>query len=228
VTVNGRNAARGAAALAALGGASNSVFFSEGNVRDYETAARVVADAASRGGGRLDVLVSAGAEGPSGPKPFHEMTPRELEDGFAARVLPRIFPVHAAVPALRAAGGGAVLLITTDAARHPTPGEAIIGATGAAVILLTKALAREFSRWNTRVNALALTLTSGTPSWDRIFSAQTFENRLFSKALTRFPFGRAPTAEEVARVAAFLVSPQASQVTGQTVSVNGGLSFGGW
>lgn len=78
------------------------------------------------------------------------------------------------------------------------------------------------------MNALGLTLTSDTPSWDRIFSAESFENRLFSKALQRFPAGRAPTAEEMARVAVFLLSPLASQVTGQTVSVNGGLSFGGW
>ena len=116
----------------------------------------------------------------------------------------------------------------TDAARHPTPGEAVIGAVGAAILLMTKALAREFSRWNIRVNSVALTLTTDTPGWDRIFSKPGFENRLFSKALERFPQGRAPSAAEVAEVAAFLASDLASQVNGQTVSVNGGLSFGGW
>jgi len=44
----------------------------------------------------------------------------------------------------------------------------------------------------------------------------------------RFPFGRAPSADEVAAVAVFLASDAAAQVTGQTISVNGGLSFGGW
>jgi 3-oxoacyl-[acyl-carrier protein] reductase len=93
---------------------------------------------------------------------------------------------------------------------------------------MTKTLAKEFSRWQIRVNSVSLTLTSDTPSWDRIFGEETFQTGLFSKALARFPSGRAPTAEEVARVAVFLASDQSSQVTGQTVSVNGGLSFGGW
>jgi 2-hydroxycyclohexanecarboxyl-CoA dehydrogenase len=227
VTISGRSAERGAAAVAALG-APGRVFFSQGDCNDYAASSRVVEEAAARAGSRLDILVSAGAEGPVGPKLFHELTSQQLVDGLATRIFPRIFPVHAAVAPLRASGNASVLFITTDAARHPTPGEAVIGAAGASIILMTKALAREFSRWNVRVNALALTLTSDTPSWDRIFSAETFENRLFSKALARFPRGRAPTAEEVARAAAFLVSPEADQVTGQTMSVNGGLSFGGW
>jgi 3-oxoacyl-[acyl-carrier protein] reductase len=51
---------------------------------------------------------------------------------------------------------------------------------------------------------------------------------LFAKVVGRFPFGRPPSADEVAAVAVFLASDGAAQVTGQTISVNGGLSFGGW
>jgi NAD(P)-dependent dehydrogenase (short-subunit alcohol dehydrogenase family) len=50
----------------------------------------------------------------------------------------------------------------------------------------------------------------------------------FADPLGRFPFGRPPSADEVAAVAVFLASDGAAQVTGQTISVNGGLSFGGW
>jgi 3-oxoacyl-[acyl-carrier protein] reductase len=124
--------------------------------------------------------------------------------------------------------GGSIVMITTDAARVPTPGESIIGAVGASVILMTKALAREFSRWKIRVNSVAMTLTSDTPSWDRIFAKKDFETKVFSKALDRFPSGRAPTSDEVARTAVFLLSEDSGQINGQTVSVNGGLSFGGW
>jgi 3-oxoacyl-[acyl-carrier protein] reductase len=73
-----------------------------------------------------------------------------------------------------------------------------------------------------------MTLTSGTRSWDKIFGAESFESNLFGKAIARFPFGGPPSADDVADAVVFLASPQASQITGQTVSVNGGLSFGGW
>jgi 2-hydroxycyclohexanecarboxyl-CoA dehydrogenase len=227
VTVNGRSAQHGEEALERLRRISPHAAFEAGECGDYAAVARVVERTASRTGG-LDILVSAGAEGNAGPTPFADMAPGEIEAALRSRFLPRVYPVHAALPALRARGAGAIVLVTTDAARHPTPGESVIGAVGAAIVLMTKALAREFARWNIRVNAVALTLTSETPAWERIFSKPGFENRLFSKALERFPQGRAPTAEEVAHVAAFLASDLALQVTGQTVSVNGGLSFGGW
>lgn len=227
VAVTGRSAERGAEAQRLLESICATSTFVQGDSGDHAQAARCVAEAESRLG-RIDIVVSAGAEGAVRPTPFAEMTAEQLQAAFASRFFPRIYPVHAALPALRRSGGGAIVMITTDAARHPTPGESMIGAVGASVVLLTKALAREFSRWSIRVNSVAMTLTSDTPSWDRIFGEQSFENRLFSKALARFPSGRAPTADEVAEVAAFLASARSGQVTGQTVSVNGGLSFGGW
>jgi len=227
VIVTGRDPAHGEQALSALRDLGSQAVFEAAEAGDHAAMVGVVERTVARFGG-LDILVSAGAAGALGPTPFAEMTAAQIESSFNARLYPRIFPVHAALPALRARGSGTVIMVTTDAARHPTPGEAIIGATGAAILLMTKALAREFSRWNIRVNAVALTLTSDTPAWDRIFSKPGFENRLFSKALERFPQGRAPNAAEVAGVVAFLASDAASQVTGQTVSVNGGLSFGGW
>jgi 2-hydroxycyclohexanecarboxyl-CoA dehydrogenase len=227
VIVTGRNPEHGHEALEVLRTLDPRAGFEVGEAGDHAAMAAIVERVVQSRGG-LDILVSAGAAGPVGPKPFAEMSAEQLEASFDARLWPRIFPVHAALPALRARGAGSVIMVTTDAARHPTPGEAVIGAVGAAILLMTKALAREFSRWNIRVNSVALTLTSDTPGWDRIFSKPGFENRLFSKALERFPQGRAPSAAEVAEVAAFLASDAASQVNGQTVSVNGGLSFGGW
>ena len=60
-----------------------------------------------------------------------------------------------------------------------------------------------------------------------IFATETFQSKLFTKAVERFPQGLPLSAGEVADVAVFLAA-DAMQVTGQTVSVNGGLSFGGW
>lgn len=227
VTVTGRSTERGNAALAELKKICPQARFVAGDCSNYDVCIKAV-EAATQESGKLDLLVSAGAEGPFGPTLFHAFTPEQIVASYQDRFLPRVFPVHAALPALRASGEAAVLLVTTDAGRHATPGESIIGAVGASMIMLTKALAREFSGWKIRVNGIALTLTSDTPSWDRIFAKQSFENNLFSKALSRFPSGRAPTSTEAAQVAHFLLSPLASQVTGQTISVNGGLSFAGW
>jgi NAD(P)-dependent dehydrogenase (short-subunit alcohol dehydrogenase family) len=77
------------------------------------------------------------------------------------------------------------------------------------------------------VRFIALALTAGTPTWDRLFAGESFQRDLFTKVVERFPFGRPPSADEAAAVAAILASDAAAQVTGQTISVNGGLSFGG-
>lgn len=229
VVLNSRsrdNLEKAAEEVRAGGAPVDRVHLAVGDSCDYEAIGKVAEQAAAINGG-IDLVVSSGAQGKVRPMPFADMTGPQLVEAFNSRFFARINPVHAALPYLRKRGG-AVVMVGTDAGRHPTPGESVVGAFGAGVILMTKTLAKEFSRWQIRVNSVSLTLTSDTPSWDRIFGEKTFQTGLFSKALERFPSGRAPTAEEVARVVVFLASEEAAQVTGQTISVNGGLSFGGW
>ena len=227
VAITGRSPERGLETIKRLQEISPESIFIQCEASNAGSCQEAVAHASEHLGG-FELMVSAGAQGLVGPIPFEKMTPEQIESSISSRLLARIFPVHAAIPVLREQGGGSILMITTDAARHVTTGESIIGATGASIILLTKALARELSRHKIRVNSVALTITSDTPSWDRIFSNENFGSRLFSKALERFPSGRAPTSDEVADTALFLLSQQSAQVNGQTISVNGGLSFGGW
>ena len=226
VFVNGRSAERGERAIAKLQKISPEARFIAGDCASYDDVAAVV-DTVRSAAGRLDILVSAGAEGEIGPTPFAQLTPEQIESEFRRRLFPRIFPVHAAWSALRE-NGGSVVLLTTDAGRFATPGESVLGAVGASVIMMTKALAKEFSRDKIRVNSIALALTSDTPTWDKAFAEEGFWRNLGTKVVERFPFGRPPAADEVATVAVFLASDAAAQVTGQTISVNGGLSFGGW
>jgi 3-oxoacyl-[acyl-carrier protein] reductase len=225
VVVTGRSQETAERSLDLLRSVSETTFAEVGDAGDPASITALVDRVVAEHGG-IDILVSAGSPHDIGPTPFADLDLEELKRAFDSRIYARIFPVRAAVPALRDRRGSVVML-TTDAARHPTPGESVMGAVGAAVILMTKALAREFSRWGVRVNSVAMTITSGTPSWDRIFATESFESRLFTKAVERFPQGKPPTAGEVADVAVFLAA-DAAQVTGQTVSVNGGLSFGGW
>lgn len=226
VAVTGRSHAGGAEALESLRGQGGAgCFFFPGDAGEPTHARRVVEQAVEAMGG-LDVVVSAGAECRNGLKPFAEFSPQEIRGVFDSLIYPRILPVHAAIPYLRQ-GGGAIVMLASDSARHPTPGEAIVGGAGATVILLTKALARELAPQRVRVNAVALTVTSDTPGWDRAFGTELGQ-KVFGKAVARFPFGRAPNADEVAQAMVFLASDAASQISGQTISVNGALSFGGW
>ena len=226
IVLNGRNAERGAAALKRLGLSAERASFQAGDCSRHDDAERVAGGAIARHGA-IDILVTSGAALVPPPMPFHEFASDDFTRLFETQYLSRVFPIRAALPQLRERGGS-IIVIGTDAARHVTPGEAIHGGMGAALILLTKGLAREFSRWRIRVNGLALTLTSQTPTYDRIFAQHDFASTLFEKALQRFPRGSAPTAEEVGRVALFLATDASAQITGQTISVNGGLSFGGW
>lgn len=227
VVINGRDRERGEAALAELRAAGGTAHLALGECADPAQAASVVRDAVEALGG-LDIVVSAGARGSGDPKRFREMTPEEIRDTLNSRFLARVLPVHAALDHLERGESPSVVLLTTDAGRHATAGESVIGAYAASVIAFTKTLARETGRAGLRVNAVSMTLTSGTRSFDDIFGEDSYQKDLFSKALDRFPAGRAPSAGEVADVVVFLTSPEAGQVTGQTISVNGGLSFGGW
>jgi 2-hydroxycyclohexanecarboxyl-CoA dehydrogenase len=227
VVINGRSAERGQDALATLGEHRSRVALSIADCADYAQASRMIEESVAAFGS-IDVLVSAGASGKGSPKPFADMSADEIRDGVMTRFLARMYPVHAAIPQLRARPGSCVVMLTTDAGRHATSGETMVGAYAAGVIQTTKTLARELSRDQIRVNTVSMTLTAGTRSWDQIFGTESFEKHLFEKAILRFPFGQAPDAEDVANAVVFLASPEAAHITGQTLSVNGGLSFGGW
>lgn len=226
VVVNGRDPDRGAAAVRTL--ASERASFEAGDSRDPNQARRV-ADRVASAHGRIDILVTSGGAAAKPPALFTRLEDDDFVGVFRDQFLNRVFPIRAALPHMQAKGGS-IIIVGTDAGRHATVGEALHGGMGAAKIMLTKTLAREFARWKIRVNCLALTITGGTDALAQIMEREqdAWARELFSKALQRFPFGRPPMPEEVASAALFFASDDSSQITGQTLSVNGGLSFAGW
>ena len=224
VVISGRDAERGRWALQQL--ANERAELVLGDASNPDQARAMVAELQSRQA-RLDIVVASGGAADEKTGLFHEVADAHFEQVYRHQFLNRVHPVRAALPLLRERGG-CVLFIGTDAGRHATVGEALHGGLGAATIMLTKTLAREFARWGLRVNGLALTLTGGTAAFEAAMARGDWLTDLYSKAVARFPQGRPPQADEVAQTALFLVSSQSSQVSGQTISVNGGLSFGGW
>lgn len=206
-----------------------SAHFVPGDLMEFGDVQALVAEAC-RVHGQLDVFISSGGPREPRPKLFSALqSPEQSLATLASRLTPRLNGLHAAVPVMRTQGQGKIILLTTDAARMPTPSESMIGAAGAALIALTRSLAKELVRDGIRVNALATTITSGTPPYEAYLAAKAENSnetlvKAFSKAHEVVGL-RINTADDLADYIVFLASKASDQLTGSTVSINGGLSF---
>jgi 3-oxoacyl-[acyl-carrier protein] reductase len=127
--------------------------------------------------------------------------------------------VQAAVPAMRARPGASIINIASVS--HERGGGAIgnvwYGATKAAVVAMTRGLARELGPQGIRVNAIAPAVLETDMVRDVLTPA------LREKILARVPLGRLAQAGDVAELALFLASAQASFITGEVIAVDGGF-----
>ena len=223
IVLNGRDAGRGAAACAALRALrpDGHAAFVAADVSDAESVAQLVATAARELDGPIDVLVNS-AGGDFLPTLFHDTAPADIDGIVRTWLLGTMLVCRHALPHLR--DGAAIVNVASDAAKVPTPGEAAIGAVMAGIAMFSRTLAMEGKRRGLRVNVVAPSLIDGTPTSARV-TAGGFSARLFAKAAKAAHLGL-PTAEDVAAMVAFLAGPDAARVTGQVVSVNGGISAG--
>ena len=171
--------------------------------------------------GRIDILVNA-TGGNDIPKLLHETALDEIPAILQRCLFAQILCCRAVLPFMRSAGGGTIINIASDAAKLPTPGESIIGAAMAGIVMFTRALAVEGKRDGIRANVLTPSLTSGTDHYERIL-ADPFAGRMFAKAARLAALG-VVTKEELAGLVVFLASPAAAKITGQAISMTGGIS----
>lgn len=220
--VNGRDSARADEARAALQRAfpDARLAAAAGDMGHAEDAARVMA-AAVEAFGRIDLLVNS-TGGTDVPRLLHE-TPLEDVAGILDRcLLPQLTSCRAALPYMRAARRGCVVNIASDAAKLPTPGESVIGAAMAGIVMFTRALAIEGGRDGIRANVVTPSLTSGTRHFEAVM-ADPFAGRMFAKAEKLAALG-VVDKDELAQLVVFLATPAAAKITGQAISMNGGIS----
>jgi 2-hydroxycyclohexanecarboxyl-CoA dehydrogenase len=167
--------------------------------------------------GRVDVLVNnAGWDKASA---FVDSDPADWERAIAVNLFGVLHTCKAVLPLMAGQGSGAVVNLGSDAGRVGSSGEAVYSAAKGGVIAFTKSLAREMARHQVRVNCVC-----PGPTDTALFAS--FAGPKLREALTRaIPFRRLGQPTDVANVVAFLVSDEASFVTGQTVSVSGGLTM---
>jgi 2-hydroxycyclohexanecarboxyl-CoA dehydrogenase len=131
---------------------------------------------------------------------------------------------RAVLPSMAARRRGKVINIASDAGRVGSSGEAVYAGTKGAVIAFSKTLAREMARYAVTVNVVCPGLTE-TPLLAGM-RAESARNEKVLDAVTRaIPLGRVATPEDVAGAVVYFASPAADYVTGQTLSVSGGLTM---
>lgn len=169
--------------------------------------------------GRVDVLVNNAGWDVAGP--FLESDP-QLWDRIMRINLHGVFHTsYAVMPHMAQAGSGAVVNVSSDAGRVGSSGEAVYSAAKGGVIAFTKTMARETARHGLRVNAVC-----PGPTDTALFASIGGDNPKLREALTKaIPMRRLGQPEDLANAVAFLASDEAAFITGQTLSVSGGLTM---
>ena len=218
VVLCARDADRLGAAVASIAGPGRVVGV-PAYVSTRAGAASVVAAAVEQLGG-LDVVVNN--VGGSGARTFDDMDEDDLSSVLGRNLFPALSVSRAALPALRARGGGVIAMIASVWGREAGGAPSYNIAKGAE-IGLAKAMARDLAKDGIRVFSVApgSTLFPGG-SWDRRVREDPDGMAAFVEH--ELPWGRFGTVPEIADVVTFLVSPRASWVVGSCVSVDGGQS----
>ena len=205
------NDAAGEAAAKALPGA----VFMKLDVTSRE-ACNALAERVEKEMGRLDVLVNAA--GWDIIQPFMDNTPEYWEKIMAINFMGPVQLTRAMLPLLIESGSGRIVNVASDAGRVGSFGETVYAGAKGGIIAFTKSLAREMTRKQIRVNCICPGPTD-TP----LFASQS--EKMQEALKNAIPMKRVAKPSEVADGVLFFASDRASFVTGQVLSVSGGLTM---
>jgi 3-oxoacyl-[acyl-carrier protein] reductase len=199
-----------AAGIAAKGGKADMIGL---DVSDSKAVEDTISGLAKKYG-RLDILVANAGISIDGL--FVRLKAEDLERTFAVNVMGSIACAKAATRAMMRNKWGRVVFLASVIGEMGNAGQAAYGASKAALIGLTKTLAREYAVRGITVNAVA-------PGFVDTDMTRALSEEARSAALAAIPLGRQASPLDVAAAVAYLVSEEAGYVTGQVLRVNGGM-----
>ncbi|MDV2477069.1 SDR family oxidoreductase [Rhodococcus zopfii] len=222
IMIVGRGTERGQTAAEIISSANpaSEVTFLSADATTVDGAAHIAKEAERILHG-VDILMPTTAAD-TRPELFANIPTADIARSLNQLTLPCMYLASEIVPHMTARKSGVIINVASDAGKTATPGESVIGAAKAAIIMFTRTLAIEAKRSGIRVNVLTPSLVHGTGSTERITS-DGFSAKLFAKAAQQAHLG-VPESEDIAALAVFLASPEARRLTGQAISINGGIS----
>lgn len=213
--INEQNAEETVSIIKKEGYDASSVFC---DVADLESVQNAVQTSVEQFG-KIDVLVNNA--GWDKVEPFLESEPETWQRIININLVGQLNMCKEILPVMIENGYGKVINIASDAARVGSSGEAVYSAAKGGVVAFTKTLAREMARHKINVNCVAPG-PADTPLIQKISE----QNEGLVKALEKaIPFRRLAQPEDIAGAVAYFASDEAVYVTGQTLSVNGGLTM---
>jgi NAD(P)-dependent dehydrogenase (short-subunit alcohol dehydrogenase family) len=180
-----------------------------------EEALRALVDKTLATFGRLDAAVNNAAGGGHYPKPLAEVSSEEFDSSYAVNLRGVFLAMKYEIPALLRSGGGSIVNISSVAGERGWPGLTAYAATKHGIGGLTKVAALDYASQGVRVNTIA----PGPIETDRIAALPDSAKDEIKQAI---PMSRIGRPEEVAALAAWLCSEQASFITGASIAIDGG------
>ena len=193
------------------------VLVHQANVGDPK-AMETMVDAALAEFGKIDLLIHSAALGAF--KPVHKLKMNQWELSLDVNAKAFLLLVQKVLPSMEKNGGGNIITLSSLGAHRFIPNYGAIGISKAALETLVKYLGVELAPKNIRVNCVS----SGLVDTDAVKYFPNYED-LKKEVISRTPAGRIGKPEDLAKVVAFLASPDSNWIVGQTIIADGGLSL---
>jgi 3-oxoacyl-[acyl-carrier protein] reductase len=213
ITYKPATSAELAETVGAIEATGRKVLAREVDIRDLAAQQQLVADGIEQFG-RLDILVANA--GVAADNLLLRVKEEEIDRVFAVNLKGAIASARAATKVMMRARTGRVIFLSSVVGEMGNAGQAVYAASKAALLGLTKTLAREYASRNITVNAVA-------PGFIDTDMTTGITGDMKVKMLESIPLGRTGRPEEIAAAIVFLCADEAGYITGQTLRVNGGM-----